>query len=401
MTDLSKKSFKTRAVHAGERLDVAGVNPVVSAVHPSVGYTFRDSNDLDAVLGNEKEGYVYSTRYANPTVTAFETAVADLEGAESAHAFSSGMAAIHMSLLAAGVQAGTSIVAAADVYGATYTLLQDVFTALGATVRFVDVLDLDAMSQTVAREKPATILVETISNPLMKIADLPRLGEIAHANGALLLVDNTFCSPYLCNPIEFGADMVIHSATKSIAGHGDVMAGIVATRAALKEKSFALNKLIGSSIGPFEAWLALRGLKTLSLRMRQQCDNALALATWLQSHPKIKHVNYPFLPDHPQFKLLDSLTGGKGAGGVFSFEILGAGREQVFAFMDALDLIQPATSLGDIYSLVLYPAISSHRTLTPEERTSLGIGDGLVRISAGIEDVGDIQADIEHALEVV
>ena len=401
MTDLVDKSFATRTVHAGERLSVEGVNPVASAIHPSVGYTFADSNDLDAVLGNEKEGYVYSTRYSNPTVTAFETAVASLEGAEAAHAFSSGMAAIHMSLLAAGVQAGTSVVAAADVYGATYTLLQKTFTSLGATVHFVDVLDLDAMRETVERESPAAVLVETISNPLMKVADLPRIGEIAHASGALLLVDNTFCSPYLCNPIRFGADMVIHSATKSIAGHGDVMAGIVATTTALKEKSFALNKLIGSSIGPFEAWLALRGIKTLSLRMRQQCDNALALATWLQSHPKIKKVNYPFLPEHPQFELLDSLTGGRGAGGVFSFEILGARREEVFAFMDALELIQPATSLGDIYSLVLYPAISSHRTLTPEERASLGIGDGLVRISAGIEDAADIRADIEKALGAV
>ncbi len=401
MTDLADKSFETRAVHAGERLGVEGVNPVASAIYPSVGYTFADSNDLDAVLGNEKDGYVYSTRYANPTVTAFETAVASLEGAEAAHAFSSGMAAIHMSLLAAGVQAGTSVVAAADVYGATYTLLQGTFTALGATVHFVDVLDLETVHQTVSRENPAALLVETISNPLMKVADLPRLAEMAHSAGALLLVDNTFCSPYLCNPIQFGADMVIHSATKSIAGHGDVMAGIVAMRAELKERSFALNKLIGSSVGPFEAWLALRGLKTLSLRMRRQCDNALALARWLQNHPKIRKVHYPFLPEHPQFTLLDSLTGGKGAGGVFSFEILGAGREQVFAFMDALDLIQPATSLGDIYSLVLYPAISSHRTLTPEERTALGIGDGLVRISAGIEEVTDIQADIEHALEAV
>ena len=401
MAKLDNKSFTTRTVHAGERLDLDGVNPVASPIHPSVGYTFADSNDLDAVLGNEKAGYVYSTRYANPTVTAFETAVANLEGAESAHAFSSGMAAIHMSLLAAGVQAGTSVVAAADVYGATYTLLQGIFTVLGASVHFVDVLDLEAVQQTVVQEKPAVLFVETISNPLMKVADLPRLVEIAHAGNALLLVDNTFCSPYLCNPIQFGADMVIHSATKSIAGHGDVMAGIVATTAALKEKTFTLNKLVGSSIGPFEAWLALRGLKTLSLRMRQQCDNALALAEWLGSHPKIKHVNYPFLPDHPQYGLLHSLTEGRGAGGVFSFEILGAGREQVFAFMDALDLIQPATSLGDIYSLVLYPAISSHRTLSPEERASLGIGDALVRISAGIEDVADIQFDIEQALAVV
>lgn len=398
---LNKKSFTTRTVHAGERLSLDGLNPVVAPIHPSVGYTFADSQDLDAVLGNEKAGYVYSTRYANPTVTAFETAVANLEGGEAAYAFSSGMAAIHLALLAAGVQAGASVVAAADVYGATYTLLQDIFTALGARVHLVDVLDMESVRQTVTQEKPVALLVETISNPLMKVADLPRLAEIAHAEGALFLVDNTFCSPYLCNPLQFGADMVIHSATKFISGHGDVMAGIVVTTTALKEKLLRLNKLIGSSMGPFEAWLALRGLKTLALRMRQQCDNALILAQWLQGHPKINRVNYAFLTEHPQYALMQRLSNGQGAGSVFSFEIAGVGKAEVFAFMDALDLIQPATSLGDIYSLILYPAISSHRTLTPQERSALGIGDGLVRISAGIEDVADIHTDIERALAAV
>ncbi len=401
MTTLSEKAFATRAVHAGEKLDAAGSQPVVTPIHASVGYTFADSNDLDAVLGGQKPGFVYSPRYANPTISAFEAAVANLEGAETALAFASGMAAIHLALLAAGVRAGQAVVAAADVYGATYTLLQDIFASLGARVFLVDVLDLESVQQTVAREKPAALLVETISNPLLKVADLPGLAAIAHDSGALLLVDNTFCSPYLCNPLKFGADMVIHSATKFIAGHGDVMAGVVATSATLKEKLVRLNKLMGSNTGPFEAWLALRGLKTLSLRMRQQCDSALTVARWLQTQPQIKTVNYAFLPDHPQYELMQTLSGGKGAGAVLSFEIAGAGREQVFAFMDALELIQPATSLGDIYSLLLYPAISSHRTLTPAERASLGIGDGLVRLSVGIEDVADIQADLARALAAV
>ena len=401
MTNLNDKTFATRAVHAGEKLDLTGVNSVVAPIHPSVGYTFADSNDLDAVLGDEKPGFVYSTRYTNPTVTAFETAVANLEGTEAAYAFASGMAAIHLALLAAGVRAGAAVVAAADVYGATYTLLQSVFVELGAIIHWVDVLDVAAVRQAVAREKPVVLFVETISNPLMKVADLPQLAGIAQAAGALFLVDNTFCSPYLCNPARFGADMVIHSATKFISGHGDVMAGVVAASAPLRAELLRLNKLIGGSLGPFEAWLARRGLKTLSLRMRRQSQNALALASWLQTHPKIKQVNYPFLPDHPQHDLMQLLSDGKGAGAVFSFEIAGAERAQIFAFMDALDLIQPATSLGDIYSLVLYPAISSHRTLTPAERAALGIGDGLVRISAGIEDVADIQTDIARALEVI
>lgn len=397
MTTLNNKQFTTRAVHAGERLNLPA-NPVVAPIQPSVAYTFADSRDLDAVLGNEKPGFVYSPRYENPTVTAFETAVANLEGGEAAYAFASGMAAVHMALLAAGVRAGTSVVAAADVYGATYSLLQAVFSELGATVEWVDVLDPDGVQAAVERTQPVALLVETLSNPLMKVADLPRLAEIAHTAGALFLVDNTFCSPYLCNPLNFGADLVIHSATKFIAGHGDVMAGVVVTTETLRAELLRLNKLIGSSLGPFEAWLALRGLKTLALRMRQQCDTALALARWLQGHPKIEGVYYAFLPDHPQYELMRQLSGDKGAGGVLSCDIAGAGREEVFAFMDALDLIQPATSLGDIYSLVLYPAISSHRTLTPTERAALGIGEGLIRLSAGIEDVADIQADLAQAL---
>ncbi len=401
MRNLTNKAFNTRTVHAGEGVDFGQLNPVVSPVYPSVGYTYADSNDLDAVLGNERPGYVYSPRYGNPTVAAFERAIANLEGGEAAYAFASGMAAIHMALLAAGVRANTSVVAAADVYGATYSLLQNVFTELGSQIHLVDVTDLTTVEAAVSRSRPVALLVETISNPLMKVADLPRLAEIAHAAEARLLVDNTFCSPYLCNPIRFGADMVIHSVTKLIAGHGDVMAGIVVTTAALRAELMRLNKLLGGSLGPFEAWLAMRGLKTLGLRMREQCGHALELARWLQTHPKIKQVHYAFLPDHPQYALMKSLSEGKGAGAVFSFEIDGAGREQVFAFMDALRLVQPATSLGDIYSLVLYPAISSHRALTRAVRADLGIGDGLVRISVGIEAVADIQADIESALSVI
>ncbi|MBK8900318.1 MAG: PLP-dependent transferase [Anaerolineaceae bacterium] len=395
---MPEKQFNTRAVHAGERTDLTHVNSVVTPIFPSVGYTFADSNELDAVLGGEQPGYVYSPRYANPTVAAFETAVANLESAEAALALPSGMAAVHLALLGAGVRAGCHIVVAADVYGATYSLVQQVFAELGAKVHLVDVLDLVGIDRILGEVGCTAVLVETISNPLMKVADLPRLAAIAHKHNARLLVDNTFCSPYLCNPIRFGADMVIHSATKFIGGHGDVMAGVVATTAELKDEMVRLNKLLGSSLGPFEAWLAHRGLKTLPLRMRQQCHNALALATWLQSHPQINRVHYAFLPDHPQFDLMHQLSGGRGGGAVLSFEVRGAGRQEIFALMDALQLIQPATSLGDIYSLMLYPAISSHRSLTPEERHSLGIGDGLLRLSAGIEDVADIQADLAQAL---
>ena len=398
---MAEKQFNTRAVHAGESANLSEINPVVTPIFHSVGYTFTDSKELDAVLGGEQSGYVYSPRYANPTVAAFETAVANLENAEAAIALPSGMAAIHLAQLGAGVRAGSQVVVAADVYGATYSLVKGIFAELGVTVHLVDVLDVAGMERILKKERVTAVLVETISNPLMKVADLPRLAEISHAHDAVLLVDNTFCSPYLCNPIQFGADMVIHSATKFIGGHGDVMAGVVATSAELKAEMVRLNKLLGSSLGPFEGWLAHRGLKTLPLRMRQQCQNALEIAIWLQSHPKINQVHFAFLPDHPQIELMNQLSNGKGGGAVLSFEVRDAGKPEIFALMDALQLIQPATSLGDIYSLMLYPAISSHRSLTPAERHNLGIGDGLLRLSAGIEDVADIQADLAQALEKV
>ncbi|MDX1615589.1 MAG: PLP-dependent aspartate aminotransferase family protein [Candidatus Promineifilaceae bacterium] len=394
-------AFSTRAVHAGERREGEDLRPVVGPIHPSVGYTFADSRELDAVLGEEQPGYVYSTRYANPTVAAFESAVANLEGMEAAYAFSSGMAAVHLALLASGVRAGTAVVAAADIYGATYTLLQELFAALGAVVHFVDITDGDQVRQALERVRPRALLVETISNPLLKVADLARLAELAHATEAKLLVDNTFCTPYLCNPSRFGADVVIHSATKYLAGHGDVMGGVVVCSAALRAELVTLNKMIGSSLGPFEAWLALRGLKTLPLRMARQCTSALAVAGWLQQRPEVTHVHYPGLADHPQHRLLQALTQGRGAGGVVSFVLRDAGRDEVFAFMDALRLVQPATTLGDIYSLVLYPAISSHRGLTATERAALGIGEGLVRLSVGLEDPDDIQDDLAQALAVV
>jgi cystathionine beta-lyase/cystathionine gamma-synthase len=401
MTAKVKQAFATRAVHAGERLQRTDLNPVVGPIYTSVGYTFANTSDLDAVLGGEQPGFVYSTRYGNPTVDAFERAVADLEGAEAGHAFASGMAALHVALLAAGARAGESLVASADLYGATHTLLEETFSSLGVATTFVDVLDTAAVRQATELARPVALLVEAISNPLMKAADLERLAGIAHEAGALFIVDNTFCSPYLCNPLAFGADVVVHSATKFIAGHGDVMGGIVVSSKAIRDEMLRLNKLVGSAMGPFEAWLALRGLKTLPLRLERQCQNALAIALWLQHHPKIKRVIYPGLPDHRQADLVKLLTGGKGAGSVISFELRGARREQLFAFMEALKLVQPATSLGDIYSLVLYPAISSHRSLGPEGRQALGIGDDLVRISVGIEDVVDIRNDLEQALGAV
>jgi cystathionine beta-lyase/cystathionine gamma-synthase len=398
MNDLGQRSFQTRAVHAGERVPPADFRPVATPIWTTVGYLYESMDDLDAVFDRKKTGQIY-LRYSNPTVEAFENAVANLENAEAAQAYGSGMAAIHAALLGAGLKAGTSIVAALDVYGATFTLLKDLLTGMGVNVRMVDVTDHDEV-ETALREDGAIVLyVESISNPLLKVADIPELARLAREHNASLLVDNTFASPYLLNPLGHGADYVIHSATKYLAGHGDVLAGVVATSSANKNIFFEMNKLTGSVLGPFEAWLALRGLKTSPLRMRQQCQNALQVADRLRSHPRVKTVHYPGLSEHPQHLLANGLFGGRGFGGVLSFEIDGAGKDQVFRFMESLSICLPATTLGDVYSLVLHPMTSSHRGLTVEERARVGIPDGLVRLSTGIESADDILADLESALE--
>ncbi len=394
----TRKAFSTRAVHAGERLPPGNYSPVVTPLNTSVGFTYESMADLDGVFAGTHPGYVYP-RYGSPTVAAFERAVAELEGGEAAHAFASGMAAIHTTLLAAGVRAGSSVVAALDVYGATYSLLQRLLVEQAVQTVWVDVSDLAQVETALSRcDDPAVLLAETISNPLLKVADIPKLAEMAHRHGAKFLVDNTFASPYLLNPLAHGADFVIHSATKYIGGHGDVLAGVVVTSAKNREKLYELNKLVGSVLGPFEAWLAMRGLKTLPLRMRQQCSNAAQVAAWLTEQPEIEKVYYPGLHSHPQHSLASELFAGLGYGGMLSFEIRGAGQERAYRFMEALRLCLPATTLGDIYTLALHPASSSHRSLTPEERAMAGISDGLVRLSLGIEAVEDILADLEQSL---
>ena len=395
---LKDKSIYTQAVHAGERGPRPDYTPVSMPIHQSVGYLYDDMTDLDAVFAGSQEGFVYP-RYGSPTVSAFEKAIATLEGAGDAVAFASGMGAIHASLLGAGVKAGTTVVSAADVYGATYALLDRTFSSLGVRVRFVDITDLDQVAEAIVAEQPVALLCETISNPLMKVADIPTLARMAHEAGAVLIVDSTFASPYLSRPLELGTDYCVHSATKYLSGHGDVMAGVVACSAERGHDLRERQKLLGANLGPQQAWLGLRGLKTLPLRMRQHCANAQLVAEWLAMHPAVARVNYPGLPDHPQHDAAHRLFGERGFGGMLSFDLLNAGQTEVFRFMEALDVVLPATTLGDVYSLTLYPAHSSHRQVPPAVRKELGIGDGLVRLNVGIEDAKDIVADLSQALE--
>jgi cystathionine gamma-synthase/methionine-gamma-lyase len=398
--DLRRCSIHTQAVHAGERAPRPDFTPVSTPIYPSVGYLYESMEDLDGVFAGGRPGYVYP-RYGSPTVAALEEAVATLEGGEAAIATASGMAAIHLALLAAGVGPGQRVVAAQDVYGATYALLANLLRAQGVEAHFVDAADLDAVRAAVREARPRLLLVETVSNPLLKVADLPALAEIAHGAGALLAVDSTFATPYLVQPLALGADYCIHSATKYLGGHGDVMGGVVVATAERCAQMRELLKLTGGNLGPMEAWLVLRGLKTLPLRMRQHSANAMQVAQWLATRPEVARVNYPGLPSHPQHALATRLFRAGLYGGMVSFELAGAGRKEVFRFMEALRLCLPATTLGDVYSLVLYPAMSSHRAVPAEERARIGIGDGLVRLSVGIEEAGDIIDDIRQALGAV
>jgi cystathionine gamma-synthase/methionine-gamma-lyase len=354
-------------------------------------------NALDEVFAGTRDGYVYA-RYGSPTLTALEQAIAALEAGEAALVFASGMAAIHATLLALGVRSGSAVVAAQDIYGATYTLLDQFMRSQGTTVRFIDSADLEAVDEACADLGPVVLLVETISNPLLKVADLPELSGIAHRHGAALVVDSTFATPYLVRPLALGADVVIHSATKYLAGHGDVLGGAVVTSGRTKRDVVEVLKATGGNLGPQEAWLALRGIRTLALRIREHCENALQVARWLEAHPRVTRVLYPGLSSHPQHHLARRLFEGRGYGGMVSFEFEGAGQREVFHFFEALRLCLPATTLGDVHSLLLYPAHSSHRGLSPQERARIGISEGLVRMSVGIEAIEDLLDDLERAL---
>ncbi|MBN1582424.1 MAG: PLP-dependent transferase [Anaerolineae bacterium] len=399
MDDLAHLDFSTRAVHAGERAPQPDFTPTVTPVYHASSFVYDDMDDLDAIFDGTRQGYVYA-RYGNPTVRAFERAVAVLEEGEAALAFGSGMAAIHTALLGLGLKTGSHAVVAQDVYGATFSLFAKLFASQGMTTHFVDATDLDEVRAACANYKPVVLFTETVSNPLLKVADISALADIAHEYGTALVVDNTFATPYLCRPLAIGADVVIHSATKYIGGHGDALGGVVVASQKRMNPIYEALKITGGNLGPQDAWLLMRGLKTLPLRMERHCTNALQVANGLLGVGGITRIIYPGRPDHPQHHLATRLFG-KGYGGMLAFELRNGNRDRVFRFFEALKLCLPATTLGDVYSLMLYPAHSSHRALTSQERAQIGIGDGLVRMSVGIEAPADILEDIKQALSVI
>ena len=397
------RRFETRAVHSGERRGGRDENgsffPISTPIYASTTFSHADIETTDRILGGEQQGYSYA-RYDNPTVVAFEEALASLEAPEGgarAFAFASGMSAMHAALTAAELGPGNTVLAAEQLYGSTATLLVQIFGSLGVEVRFVDAYDLGAVEKKVAEHRPRAVVVETISNPLLRVADTAGVAEITRAGGAALVVDNTFGTPCLQRPLEMGADLVVHSATKYLSGHGDLTAGVVAAGPPYDAALEGIRKLVGGTLGTFEAWLAHRGLKTLALRMERQCENARLISSHLASHKKVAKVHHPALEDHPDAEVARRVLAD--TGGLVSFELEVEGREAAFAFLNALELCVKAPSLGDIYTLAIHPATSSHRELSPSRRERLGVGENLIRLSVGIEHPEDIISDLERALD--
>jgi cystathionine beta-lyase/cystathionine gamma-synthase len=393
--------IETKVVHAGDRPsdpDAPGAFvPVTIPISTAASYLYQSTAKLDRVLGQEEEGFCYS-RYGNPTNAALEQLIMELENGAGALACASGMMAVHVAILAALTDRRKSIVAASALYGATSSLLDKVIEPLGIEVHSVDICDLDQVRETIGRAKPGCVLMETISNPLLRVGALDRIADAARSAGAALIVDNTFATPMLVRPLDLGAHIVMHSLTKFLAGHGDVLGGVVVADREHAERIRALGRTMGPVLGPFESYLTMRGIKTFALRMERQCNNACRIATWLRSHPAISRVHYLADPEHPDAAVIRRLLPDGLYGAIVSFELKDAGKQDIFRFMDRLRLVVRGTSLGDVHTLMLYPLISSHRDLAPKQRERLGIGDGLVRLCAGIEAAEDIIADLEQAL---
>lgn len=368
--------------------------PVAPVLDPSTTYSFSDTQAFaDASEAKVGAGYVYA-RWANPTVDAFAAAVAELEGGADADAFSSGMAAIS-SIFLTMCSSGDRIVAARQLYGGTYSLLSHTLPRYSISTTFADVSDLDAIRA--ACDGAKLLYCETIGNPVVKVADLDALAAIAVDAGIPLVVDNTFASPVLCRPLEHGASLVMHSATKFLGGHHDLTGGVICGAKELLEPIRKLAWELGPTMSPFSAWLALRGMSTLHLRVERSSATARTIAGALAERDDIGSVNYPGLEGDPGFNLVVPMLGGRG-GGTMGFSVAG-GKERTIRFQNALRLVLPAASLGGTHTLIVHAASVTHTQLSPDELVSAGIDEGFCRLSVGLEDPDDLVADLVQALD--
>lgn len=375
--------FSTRAIHAGQDPDPA-TGATIVPIYATSTYT-------QAAPGQHK-GYEYS-RSGNPTRTALETCLASLEEGERGLAFASGLAAT-TAVLAGLLKPGDEVVASADLYGGTFRLLERVFKPWGLNAKYTDDSSPDGFAKLIS-SKTKLIWIETPTNPLLQILDIAALADLAHRHKALLAVDNTFASPYLQQPIRLGADIVVHSTTKYLGGHSDVVGGAVIGRKDLLEPIKFYQNAAGGTPGPFDCYLTLRGIKTLALRMDRHCSNAMQLASWLKQQNSVEKVFYPGLPDHPGHAVARQQM--RGFGGMISIRLKGGG-ESARRFMSKTKLFSLAESLGGVESLVCHPATMTHASIPVEIRTARGVDDGLIRLSVGIEEAADLQKDLQTAL---
>ncbi len=392
MSENKNFGFNTKCIHSGIKEYEHG--PVVPPIYQTSTFKFESAQHGGSLFKGEQKGYIY-TRMLNPTIEAMEDAIAALENGHKALGCGSGMAAVH-TVFSALLSAGDHVVCSEAVYGPTVTLLKTVFSKFDIETTFVDASNLDAIKRAI---KPNTkvVYIETPGNPTLAIADLEAAAKITHEANAQLVVDNTFMSPALQKPLDLGADVVLHSLTKFLNGHADVVGGIVIVK---DEETYVhfrktLNQT-GGVIDPFNSFLVHRGIKTLALRMERHCASAQIVAEWLEAHPKIEWVRYPGLKSHPQYEIAQRQH--KAQGGMITFEVKG-GFSAGEAFMNSVKLSQLAVSLGGVESLIQHPASMTHASMGKELREEAGITDGLVRISVGIENVEDIIADLEQALD--
>lgn len=383
----------TQAIRVGQYPDMSDAH--CEPIAMTSAYVFASAADAASKFSGARRGNVYS-RFTNPTVRSFEQRVACMEGAEDGVAFSSGMAAI-VAIAHAWLAAGKNVVCSRDVFGTTLTAFRHYFGKLGADVRVVSLVDLDEWRKAVD-SNTAFVFLETPSNPILNVAAMSKIAQLAHSCGALVVVDNTLLTPVQQNPLKHGADVVVHSAGKYIDGQGRCVAGIVLGSERLMADIRAVIRVMGASLSPMDAWLLLKSLETLELRMAAISRNALQLTRWLRSQPKVGRVYYTGLPDHPQYEL--ACFQQSGHGGVLSFEV-GTGQECAWHLIDSLKLISIATSIGDTRTMVTHPASTTHGKLTPLEREKAGVSERLVRLSVGLESPTDITNDLGVALSNV
>ncbi|MFX1511982.1 MAG: trans-sulfuration enzyme family protein [Promethearchaeota archaeon] len=392
---METNSFNTKSVQAGEKRD-SQTGSVTTPIYLTDTFGFDTVEAQNEAAADRKARYLYS-RWGNPTVDAAARKMAALEKGEDSLILASGMAAISSVFLSL-LETGDHIVAIEDCYGGTLSLLNNFLPKFDITTTFVPTGNLESLKKAIKPGKSKIVYVESPTNPLLAIQQLKETAEIAHENDCLAICDNTFATPLNQNPIDFGFNLVCHSATKYLGGHNDITAGVVVGSQELIDQLWLTAITIGGTLNANTAWLLLRGLKTLGLRVQQQNQNALEMAHYLEDHPHIRKVFYPGLSSHQQYELAKKQM--RGFGGVLSFEIDGSIAQTVH-FLENIEIFEFATSLGGVQSLITQPAVTSHSYLSPEERARLGINDSLIRMSVGIEDVGDLKNAVDQALNTI